>query len=54
MDVEAFHLWLERELEIKRKELKLSDADLAYILLLLGTRYYFKDIARRELEKPTG
>jgi hypothetical protein len=47
LDTEAIDLEIRRSLEKYQREHKISDAQLAWVLLRLGTGYYFKDISSR-------
>ncbi len=49
IDMEALDLGIERKLQRYQQKFNMSDADIAWILLRLGTRYYFKDISSRGL-----
>lgn len=51
LDTEAIDLEIRRNLQIYQKEYNISDADLAWILLRLGTGYYFKDISSRGMNR---
>ncbi len=47
IDVEAVDLEIERNIQRYQQEYDVSDADIAWILLRLGTSFYFKDISSR-------
>jgi hypothetical protein len=47
VDIEAIDLEIERDVQRYQQEYNVSDADIAWMLLRLGTCYYFKDIASR-------
>lgn len=49
IDVESFDLRLERKLERYQRRYRIPYSDLAWILLRMGTNYYFKDICSRGL-----
>jgi hypothetical protein len=49
IDLETIDLEIERNVQKYQQDYNLSDADLAWILLRLGTRYYFKDISSRDI-----
>lgn len=49
IDIEAAELELERKLDRFQRRYKVAHADLSWILLRLGTNYYFKDICSRGL-----
>lgn len=51
IDIENIQLQLESELEKYRQENQITYADLAWMLLQMGTNYYFKDICYRGLNK---
>ncbi|MBI4304622.1 MAG: hypothetical protein HY665_09850 [Chloroflexi bacterium] len=48
-DLESFELGLERRLERYQRKYNLAHADLAWILLRVGTSYYFRDISSRRI-----
>jgi hypothetical protein len=47
IDIEALDLEIERNIQRYQQEYNISDADIAWILLRLGTSFYFKDISSR-------
>ncbi len=47
IDIDNLKMQLSQELERYQKEHKITDADVAWTLLQLGTNYYFKDISSR-------
>jgi hypothetical protein len=49
IDMEALDLEIERKVRRYQKKFNISDADIAWIFLRLGTSYYFKDISSRGL-----
>lgn len=49
IDVENLALQLERDIERYQQEHQMTNADLAFILLRIGTSYYFRDICSRGL-----
>jgi len=49
IDLENFEAQLARRLERYQQRYKITHAELAWILLRIGTSYYFKDICSREL-----
>lgn len=49
LDTEAINLEIKKRLQKYQQEYKISDAELAWVLLRLGTSYYFKDISSRGL-----
>ncbi len=51
IDIEPLDLQLERKLERYQRRYKMAYADLAWILLRIGTNYYFKDICSRGLNR---
>jgi hypothetical protein len=48
IDLETFEAQLASKFERYQQRFKISHADLAWILLRIGTSYYFKDICSRE------
>ncbi len=49
IDMEALDLEIERKVRRYQKKFNVSDSDMAWIFLRLGTSYYFKDISTRGL-----
>ncbi|MGD0795125.1 MAG: hypothetical protein ABR958_06015 [Dehalococcoidales bacterium] len=49
LDTEAIDLEIKKSLQKYQQEYKISNAELAWVLLRLGTSYYFKDISSRGL-----
>jgi hypothetical protein len=49
MDMETLDLQIERKVQKYQKKYRITDADVAWIFLRLGTSYYFKDISSRGL-----
>ena len=47
--IENFELQIEKKLERYRQKYNITNADAAWILLRIGTSYYFKDICSRRL-----
>ncbi len=47
VDLETFEAQLAQKFERYQHRFKISHADLAWILLRIGTSYYFKDICSR-------
>jgi hypothetical protein len=47
--IEAIDLEIERNIQRYQQEYDVSDADIAWILLRLGTSFYFKDISSRAI-----
>ena len=47
--IENFELQIEKKLERYQQKYDISNADVAWILLRIGTSYYFKDICSRRL-----
>jgi hypothetical protein len=50
-DLESVETQLARKFERYQQKYGVSHADLAWILLRIGTRYYFKDIASRGVKE---
>ena len=50
MDMETIDLQIEKKVERFRRRYQITNANLAWILLRIGTTYYFKDICSRELK----
>ena len=50
-DMEAIDLEIERNVQRYQQEYNVSDCDIAWILLRLGTCYYFKDISSRGMKE---
>ncbi len=48
IDLENFEAQLGKKFERLQEKYRVTDADLAWILLRIGTGYYFKDICTRE------
>ena len=51
-DLEDIETQLEKKFEKYQQRFNISHADLAWILLRIGTVYYFKDISSRSLKEP--
>ena len=51
IDMEALDLEIERKVQRYQQKYNISDADIAWIFLRLGTSYYFKDISSRGLNE---
>ena len=49
IDKETLDQQIERKLERYQQRFNLTNADLAWMLLRIGTNYYFKDICSRGL-----
>ena len=49
IDTDTLELHLESEVKRYQQEYNLTNADMAWILLRIGTNYYFKDICSRGL-----
>ena len=49
LDIDAIDLEIEEKIQKCQQEFCVSDADIAWILLRLGTHYYFKDISSRAM-----
>ena len=49
-DVESLEVILDKRLSRIVRRLQLSDADVAWVLLALGTRYYFRDMCHRSVD----
>ena len=50
IDLENFEVQITRKFDKYQQRYKITHADLAWILLRIGTGYYFKDICSRGLE----
>jgi len=48
IDMENFEAQLGKKFERLQQKYRVTDADLAWILLRIGTGYYFKDICSRD------
>ena len=51
IDMEVLDLEIERKVQRYQQKYNISDADIAWIFLRLGTSYYFKDISSRGLNE---
>ena len=51
IDMEALDLQIERKVKRYQKKYRITNADIAWIFLRIGTSYYFKDISSRELNE---
>jgi len=49
MDIEALDLEIERKIRRYQHKFNITDGDIAWIFLRLGTSYYFRDISSRGL-----
>ena len=47
IDITSLELQIERKVERYQQKYKLTDSDLAWIFLRIGTNYYFRDICSR-------
>lgn len=50
-DLESIEAQLAKKFERYQQKYQITNADLAWILLRIGTIYYFKDISSRELNR---
>ena len=51
IDMEALDLQIERKVKRYQQKYKITNADLAWIFLRIGTNFYFKDISSRGLNE---
>jgi hypothetical protein len=51
IDMEALDLEIERKVRRYQQKFNITDSDIAWIFLRLGTSYYFKDISSRGLNR---
>ncbi len=49
IDINSLELQLQERVARYRQRYKVSNADLAWVFLRIGTSYYFKDISERSL-----